>query len=118
MANRVPSQKPTTLTASGLVNSGPCIFHGFTLGTDGTNDPAITIYNNIAASGQEVVPTATYDASLLGLNGATGFNQWCDTGLYVAITCAGTVEVAIQYVPYYYDQALGKYMPDKDLRQL
>lgn len=116
--SRVPSQIPNTFTASGLVHAGPCIFQGFVIGTDGTNDPSITIYNNIAGSGQEVVPTATYDASALGLNGATGFHQWCDTGLYVSITCSGSVEVAIQYIPYYYDTALGCYMPDKALRTL
>lgn len=116
--SRIPSQTPSTKTASGLVCGGPCIFQGFVLGTDGTNDPTITLYNNVAASGQEVVPTTTYDASALGLNGATGFHQWCDTGLYIAITCAGTVEVSVQYIPYYYDTALGRYMPDKDLRLL
>lgn len=116
--SRVPSQKPANFTASGLVHSGPCIFQGFILGTDGTNDPAITIYNSVAASGSEVVPTATYDASLLGLNGVTGMHQWCDTGLYIGITCDGTVEVSVQYIPYYYDTALGRYMPDKDLRLL
>lgn len=91
------SLSPSVKTSSGLVRSGPCIFHGFVLGTDGVNDPAITIFNNAAASGEEVVPTCTYDASALGLNGATGMNIYCDKGLYVEITCAGAVEVNVMY---------------------
>jgi hypothetical protein len=98
---------PEKKTASGIVYTGRCIFQGFLLGTDGTNDPVVTIYNNTAASGQEVIPTATYDASALGLNGVSGIKQYCDMGLYVEITCAGSVEVVVQYTPY---------SPDTELR--
>ena len=95
----ITSTIPTVVTASGLVYTGPCLFGGYVLGTDGVNDPTITIYNNTAGSGQKVIPTATYDASALGINGATGLRQNCNNGLYVAITCAGSVEVVIQYTP-------------------
>ena len=94
-----PSRPPAVKTASGLVYSGPCILHGFLLGTDGVNDPVITVYNNTAASGEEAIPTATYDASALGLNGATGMKMYCDLGLYVEIACAGSVEVNVMYAP-------------------
>lgn len=114
----IPAEKPTIFTASGLINSGPCVFYGFTIGTDGVNDPTIAIYNNTAGSGQKVIPSNSYDASLLGLNGATGMKVWCDMGLFITITCAGNVEVVPQYVPYYYDVALGCYLPDKTLRKL
>ncbi len=101
------SVKPAKKTASGAVYTGPCIFHGFLLGTDGTNDPVITFYDNTAASGSEIVPTATYDASLLGLNGATGMYQYCAAGIYVEITCTGAVEVVTQFAPCSYVPGTG-----------
>ena len=94
------SMPAAKITESGVVYAGPCIFHGFLLGTDGVNDPTITIYDNAsAASGQEVVPTQTFDASALGLNGVTGIYQLCDNGIYIEITCAGAVEIIPQYAP-------------------
>lgn len=98
---QIISEKPAKKTASALVHTGPCIFRGFLLGTDGVNDPVITIFNNTTNSGEEVVPTATYDASALGLNGVTGKQQYCDTGLYIEITCAGAVEVVLEYAKRY-----------------
>jgi hypothetical protein len=100
------SKEPNKLTASGILYTGKCIFQGFLLGTDGVNDPVVTIYNGVDNTGQEIVPTATYDASAYGLNGCTGINQYCDVGIYVEITCAGTVEVVVQHSPYYPDGSL------------
>lgn len=91
------SKPPVVKTASALVHDGPCIFHGFLIGTDGVNDPTITFYNNTAATGQKIIPTNQYDAALLGINGVTGINQYCDKGLYLDISIgAGTVEVVTQ----------------------
>jgi len=100
------SKEPTKFTASGIVHTGPCVFRGFLLGTDGVNDPVITVYNGLDNSGQEIVPTCTYDASAYGLNGCTGVEQYCDAGLYLEITCAGAVEVVVQHAPYYPDGVL------------
>ena len=94
------SNPPAAATASGLIYSGPCILHGYLVGTDGTNDPEVTIYDNTAASGNEAIPTCTYDASLLGMNGATGMKVLCKNGLYVEITCAGAVEVTVFFTSY------------------
>lgn len=88
------------MTASGVICDKPCVFGGFIIGTDDTNDPEITIYDNAsAASGNEVVPTATYDASVMGLNGYTAPGMGIDlkNGAYIEITCAGTVEVTVFY---------------------
>lgn len=94
------SVKPITKTASGVVYAGACIFHGMLLGTDGTNNPTITLYDHAsAASGQEIIPTATYDASMLGLNGVTGIYQYCANGIYLEIACDGSVEVAPLFTP-------------------
>ena len=98
------SVKPVKKTSTGIVYAGACILHGFLVGTDGVNDPTITIYDHAsAASGEEVVPTSVYDASAFGLNGATGMYQFCTNGLYLAISTSGACEVTIQYTPCYYN---------------
>ena len=92
--------KHTKLTASGIAVSNACSFRGMLIGTDSSNDPTITVYDNTAASGNEVIPTATYDASFMGLNGVTlpGDGIECWNGIYVTITLgAGAVEVVIFY---------------------
>ena len=86
------------LTASGVISNCACDFRGFLIGTDGSNDPTVTFYDNTAASGNEVIPTATYDASALGLNGVTLPDRGirCETGLYCEISIsAGAVEVTV-----------------------
>jgi hypothetical protein len=93
------SVKPVKKTASAIVYTGPCIFHGFLLGTDGVNDPTITVYNNISAAGEEVVPTTVFDASALGLNGVSGMYALCTIGIYIEIASAGTCEAVVQYAP-------------------
>ena len=90
------------LTASGLVYTGSCRLRGFLVGMDGANDPTITIYDNTEASGDETIPTNTYDSSLLGLNGVSfpGDGIHCIKGIYCGITLgAGAVEVVIYYSP-------------------
>lgn len=81
------------LTASGISHAGECLLGGLLLGTDGVNDPTITVYDGLDNTGREIVPTTTYDASALGLNGYTGTIELCRTGVYIEISCAGTVEV-------------------------
>lgn len=104
--DKVLSTTPTKHTASGIVRTGPCVFQGFLLGTDGVNDPVITIYNGLDNTGTEIVPTCTYDASAYGLNGVVGVNQYCDVGLYIEITCGGAVEAVVQFTPYFPDGVL------------
>ena len=106
--HKILSKTPTKITASAIVHTGPCVFRGLLLGTDGANDPVITVYNGLDNTGEEIVPTCTYDASALGLNGVLGMEPgvYFDTGIYIEITCAGTVEVVPQYAPYYPEAAL------------
>ena len=93
---------PKKITESGIAMAGPGIFCGVLVGTDGTNDPTITIYDHASTtSGTEVMPTTTFDASALGLNGfMPGFGILCQNGLYVEISCAGTVEVTVLRRPW------------------
>jgi len=70
---------------------------GFVSGGDSVNDYEMTITDG--NGGEEVVPTATYDATALGLNGALlgGHLVDCPNGIYVTITCGGAMEVTIYY---------------------
>jgi len=71
------------------------------VGTDGLNNPTVTIYDNTSAAGNEVVPTAEYDASVLGMNGGLGVQVLCVNGLYVEISFAGAgaTEVVVYWAP-------------------
>lgn len=78
------------------VYTGKCTYHGFRLGMDGTNDVTLTIKDgNI-----EILPTNTYDASVLGLNGEvlpTQAEITCDSDITVVATCTGTFELIVIY---------------------
>jgi hypothetical protein len=77
-----------------------CIYWGFRVGMDGSNDPTITIFDNASAgSGTEVEPSNTYDASALGANGANmGVGVLCENGITATVTIgAGTAEVTVYY---------------------
>jgi hypothetical protein len=95
-----PSYRHKKLTESGLVISGKCVIGAVLIGMDGTNDQEITGYDNTAESGDEVLPTTTYDASALGLNGYTGPPVECENGFYLGISGAGTREVVVFYKEY------------------
>lgn len=86
------------LSDSGVIFIGKGAILAFLIGTDGSNDPTITIYDGTDNTGTEIVPTTTYDASALGINGAMfGFRKTCKTGCYVEISCSGTVEIVIDF---------------------
>jgi hypothetical protein len=88
----------TKVTSSSVVSTKQCILFGMLLGLDGANDPTITIYNGTDNTGTELVPTNDYDASALNLNGLTiPYGKKAYNGIYVEITCAGAVEVVIDY---------------------
>ncbi len=75
---------------------GKCTYHGFRLGMDATNDVTLTIKDGDI----EIVPTNTYDASALGLNGEVLPDQaaiTCETGITVTVTCTGTFEIIVVY---------------------
>jgi len=86
-------------TASGVIFTGRGIVYDVLIGTDGTNDPVVTIYNGLSATNtKELLPTATYDASALGLSGyTTSIGSKVNDGCYVEITCSGACEVVIKW---------------------
>lgn len=92
--------KLTFAPATGTQNFVPhrCIYWGFRVGMDGSNDPTITLYDDAAAAqGTEVEPTNTYDASALGANGANmGVGVLCKNGLTGDVTIsAGSCEITV-----------------------
>ena len=95
--------KHLTFTATGgqVVISRPGVIYGYLVGLDESNDATITIYDdNSAATGNEVIPTNTYDASVLGVNGATlpGDGVKCKKGIYCyCVLAAGQAEVTVYY---------------------
>jgi len=86
-------------TASGVIFTGPGLVYDILIGTDGTNDPVVTIYDGLSATNtKEILPTATYDASALGIDGySTAIGSKVTTGCYIAITCVGTCEVVVKW---------------------
>lgn len=90
--------KVLTVTSSQIITSNPAVLMGMQIGPDGANDPTITVYNGTDNTGGEIVPTNTYDASALGMNGYVGpYDKRAYNGIYVEITTAGTCEVTIDY---------------------
>ena len=91
----------TRLTASALVKSGYSRITALLIGSDGNSDPVVTVYDSTAATaGTEAIPTCTYDASSLGLNGVVFGRDGaieCQVGIYVEISDLGTGEVLIYY---------------------
>ena len=78
--------------------TGRCVITGFLVETDGANDPTIDFWDNTAGSGTQAIPSATYDTSVLGINGVMGLNKEISTSLYVKITCASAAKVFVYYL--------------------
>lgn len=89
--------KTAKLTESGQAYLGECVLLDILIGMDATNDPSVSVFDGTDSSGAEKLPTNTYDASKLGLNGVVWqFARKMDTGIYVLIDlAAGDVEVIV-----------------------
>jgi hypothetical protein len=86
------------ITASQIITSSRAILFGYQIGADAVNNPTITVYTGTDNTGKIIVPTVTYLASALGMNGLIiSYIKKAYDGIYVEITTAGTVSVAIDY---------------------
>lgn len=94
--------KTNKVTTSGMVYTGKSLLFDILIGLDGVNDPTISVFDGTDSGGVEKLPTNTYDASKLGLNGVTWqIPRLMDTGIYVLIAlAAGDVEVVGGYRPW------------------
>jgi len=90
---------PTKIIISTVIHTEPCFLMKIVIGTDGTNDPVVAAYNEAdtsATAAKMILPSITYDASALGINGAIYHcSEYLDTGLYIAIANIGTGSVIV-----------------------
>jgi hypothetical protein len=90
------------ITASASIKTGYTKLVGFLLATNGSDDPIVTVFDDASnTAGTEVVPTNTYDASALGLNGAWFGHEGaieCQVGVYVEVTNLGVGGYVLVYV--------------------
>lgn len=91
MSDLIIAKDTEYFTSSGVVTDGPAIMSGILIGTDSTNDPTIGAASNDGS--RLILPTATYDASALALNGYTGGWRHCNDGISLTVTCGGTVYI-------------------------
>lgn len=89
MNNVIIAQDTPHFTGSGVITEHPAVCSGYLIGTDSTNDPTVGMGNNDNTI--LIIPTATYDASQLNLNGASTQWRYSKTGLSLTVLCAGTV---------------------------
>ena len=90
----------STIASSQSITTNSAVLAGMQLGTDSLNDPTVTIYNGTSTGGKVILPTTTYDATALGLNGfVASYDKRAYNGIYVEISVAGsgTVEVTIDH---------------------
>ncbi len=93
---------PYRATASAAIYTGAGFIFSMLIGTDTVNDPVVSVHDavNGDTAANEIIPSNTYDASILGINGAVfHFAKHFSTGLYVKIANIGSGSVVIDYRP-------------------
>ena len=91
---------PARLEASALIHTGQGVLMSLLIGTDGVNDPVVAIHDDVDGdtAGNEILPSSTYDASALGINGVVlKFAKEFTTGLYVKLANMGSGAVVVDY---------------------
>jgi hypothetical protein len=85
--------------ADTLIQVGSGNFYGIAIATDATNAVTVSIYDNTTNSGKLIVPTfiATTGASDRTKSFFVYPAVRYETGIYVDITCAGTVGFEVYY---------------------
>jgi len=78
-------------TASGIVWNSEGSLVGLLIGMDNANDPQITVYDGLDATGTQIVPTTNLDASAKGFNGFMPGDVHIPfrTGCYVVVEASG-----------------------------
>ena len=92
-------QQSDSETASALIYTGACNFHGIIVCTDGTNDITLNIYDNIAGSGTKIIPETIIPTSADIRSQHIKFPTpvKCSTGLYVTVSGSGTESYMVYY---------------------
>lgn len=92
---------PYRATASVQVHDGEGFIFSMLIGSDTVNDPVVAIHDCTTgnqAAGNQIIPSNTYDASILGINGVVfKISKRVTSGLYIAIANIGTGSVIIDW---------------------
>ena len=89
-----------TITATGLIHTGPADFGGFFIGgLNGTNDEVLTIFDGIDGTGSDyILPPTTINGATNDVAGwSFSFIALAHTGIHVTITGVGTIKVTLYY---------------------
>jgi hypothetical protein len=87
-------------TGDALITTSSGHLTGLIVNTDGTNDVTITLYDNTSASGTKIISTIIIPTSATNRIFVIGFDDddiQYHTGIYVDITCAGTVTYDVTF---------------------
>lgn len=91
---------PIRITSSTLIYTGKGFLFSLLIGMDTINDPVIAVQDDTDGdtAENEIVPSNTYDADALGINGLIlKFAKHFETGLYVKIANLGSGSVIVDY---------------------
>jgi len=92
-------EKSLEYSASAAVVTGSGKFHGIIIITDGTYNVTLEIRDNTSADGPKLIPNMTITTSSKYLKEAISLSPPVEfhTGIYVKVTCSGTVGYMIYY---------------------
>jgi uncharacterized protein YcnI len=97
------AENSTTKTADASIVSGKGHFLGIIVITDNTNAVTVDIYDNASsASGAKLIPTWTVTTSSSNMAQTLSFGGnevRYQQGIYVDVTCVGTVSYMVYYNP-------------------
>lgn len=88
------TQSSGAKNADAVISTGPVIVQSVMIGTDGTNNVTVDLYDSSGASGTKLIPSITVVGSDY-YGGVTNLNVQADRGVYLDITTAGTAQVVV-----------------------
>jgi hypothetical protein len=88
----------TELTGDAVVRIGRAEVYGMVVMTDGTNAVTVDMFDNTVTGGTKIMPTWTVTTSATDRAQSIALPHVpVSTGIYVDITCAGTVKYMVYY---------------------
>ncbi len=88
------------IVVSTQIHTGKGYLFSLLVGVDTVNNPVIAAYDDEggATAANQIIPSTTYDATALGLNGVVlQFAKNFDTGLYISIANIGSGSVIVDW---------------------
>jgi hypothetical protein len=100
----------TRIIVSTQIHTGKGYLYSLLIGVDTINNPVVAVYDDVggATAANQIVPSTTYDATALGLNGVVlKFAKEFVTGLYISIATIGSGSVVADW------RSQGQLFPEK-----